>query len=113
MVRFQAVLEKHGDTQLSTRELWAAVGVPTRTLTICCAEFLGMSPGKYVRLRRLNLVRAALRRAPATASVSELARRYGFTELGRFAVAYRALFGEAPSTTLRHAQKISVSLKSA
>ena len=114
MIRFEAVLAKHGDRQLSTRELCAAVGVPARTLTICCAEFLGMSPGNYVRLRRLNLVRAALRRAnPATASVSELARRYGFSELGRFAVAYRALFGETPSTTLRHAQKIGAHLQSA
>jgi AraC-like DNA-binding protein len=114
MVRFEAVLAKHGDRQLSTRELCAAVGVPARTLTLCCAEFLGMSPGNYVRLRLLNLVRAALRRAnPARASVSELARRYGFSELGRFAVAYRALFGEAPLTTLRHAQKIGAHLESA
>jgi len=113
MVRFEAVLAKHGYRQLSTRELCAAVGVPDRTLAICCAEFLGMSAGSYVRLRRLNLVRTALRRAPATASVSDIARRYGFTELGRFAVAYRALFGEAPSITLRHAQKMAVSLKSA
>ena len=45
-----------------------------------------MSPGQYARLRRLNLVRAALQRAdPATASVSAIARQHGFSELGRFA----------------------------
>ena len=105
MVRFEAVLAKHGNRQLSTRELRAALGVPDRTLAICCEEFLGMSPGNYVRLRRLNLVRAALQRAnPTTTSVSELARRYGFSELGRFAVKYRTVFGETPSSTLRYAQ---------
>jgi transcriptional regulator GlxA family with amidase domain len=69
---------------------------------MCCADFLGMSPGQYARVRRLNLVRAALRRAePATTAIAEVARQYGFCELGRFAASYRATFGEAPSTTLR------------
>jgi AraC-like DNA-binding protein len=61
-----------------------------------------MSPGQYARLRRLNLVRAALRRAdPAATSIAEIARQYGFSELGRFAAAYRTAFGETPSATLR------------
>jgi hypothetical protein len=67
MARFEAVLAAHCDRQLSTRELCTAVGVVGRTLEVCCEEFLAMSPGSYVRLRRLNLVRAALRQAdPAT-----------------------------------------------
>ena len=60
-----------------------------------------MGPGRYLRLSRLNRVRAALRRAnPATASVAEVARCFQFSELGRFAAAYRETFGELPSTTL-------------
>jgi AraC-like DNA-binding protein len=101
MVRFEEVLAAHCGRQLHTRELRAAVAVPERTLGICCAEFVGMSPGSYIRIRRLNLARAALLRAdPATASVREIARRYGFSELGRFAAVYRGAFGEAPSATL-------------
>jgi AraC-like DNA-binding protein len=38
---------------------------------------------------------------PGTASVSEVARRYGFRDPGRFATNYRALYGELPSATLR------------
>jgi AraC-like DNA-binding protein len=53
-------------------------------------------------LRRL--ARFALRRAdPTTATVAEIARRFQFSELGRFAVAYRRIFGEMPSITLSKA----------
>jgi AraC-like DNA-binding protein len=60
-----------------------------------------MSPNQYIRLRRLNLVHVALQDAdPATENVAKTARRYGFSELGRFAAVYRSVFGENPSTTL-------------
>jgi transcriptional regulator GlxA family with amidase domain len=38
---------------------------------------------------------------PATASVAEIARTHQFLEPGRFAVIYRTIFGEMPSSTLR------------
>jgi len=50
------------------------------------------------------MVRAVLRDADTPpASVEEVARRYGFSELGRFAAIYRTVFGEIPSMTLRRA----------
>jgi AraC-like DNA-binding protein len=101
MARFEEVLAEHEMARIPTPELAAVVGVAERSLRTCCAKFLGMSPSQYMRLRRLNLVREALRRAdPATASVGAIARQYGFSELGRFAGAYRTAFGEVPSTTL-------------
>jgi len=102
MARFEEVLASPVDTPRSIPEIAAAVGVTEQTLRRCCRKFLGMSPNQYARLRRLNLVRTALRRAdPTTASIGAIAKQYGITELGRFAVAYRAIFGESPSTTLR------------
>jgi AraC-like DNA-binding protein len=104
MVRFEQALAASDARQPSAPELSAAISVPERTLRLCCAECLGLSPSRYIRLRRLNMVRLALRRAdPTTASVAEIAHRYQFSELGRFAVVYRATFGEAPSATLRSA----------
>jgi AraC-like DNA-binding protein len=102
MVRFEDALATYGDPHLSLPALCSAIGVPERSLRACCAEFLGMSPTRYHLLRRLNMARSALRRAdPRTTSVAEIARNHQFHELGRFAVAYRTVFGEMPSFTLR------------
>ena len=50
----------------------------------------------------MHLARRALVQAvPGTTTVTEIATANGFWELGRFAVEYRALFGEAPSVSLR------------
>jgi hypothetical protein len=49
----------------------------------------------------MHLVRRALLRSePSTATVTQIVTDHGFWELGRFS-AYRALFGESPSQTLR------------
>jgi AraC-like DNA-binding protein len=109
MVRFEEVLAEHPNRQLHLRELCAVIGVSERTLRSCCTEFLGISPSRYMLLRRLKAVRIALQDAdPAAASVAEIAGSCGFTELGRFAVAYRTAFGESPSTTLRRAPESGI-----
>ena len=92
---------KSGET-LYMAELCAAVGATYWTLRDCCLEHLGMSPKRYLWMRRINLARLALWRADAAkTTVTEIATNYGFWELGRFSVAYRSLFGEPPSTALR------------
>jgi AraC-like DNA-binding protein len=102
MVRFEETLSKLADDRPSISRLCAEIGVAERTLRMCCAEFMGLSPTRYILLQRLNKARAALRRAdPSTTSVAEIARDHQFLELGRFAVTYRTIFGESPSVTLQ------------
>lgn len=105
MIRFEEVLAEHLSRPLHMPELCEMVGVGDRTLRSCCAEFLGISATRYVLLRRLRETYRALRDADPMVNISVLARRYGFTELGRFGGAYSTVFGESPSTTLRHAPK--------
>ena len=100
--RLERVLEANPDRTFYSGELCSAAGVSDRTLRVCCQEHLGMSPKRYLWLRRMHLARRALRMADrATATVTEIATNYGFWEFGRFSVGYRSLFGESPSTTLR------------
>lgn len=102
MIQFEEVLAEHLSQPLCLRELCGLIGVTERTLRLCCTEFLGVSPSRYVLLRRLKQARITLRAAdPATASVAEIARACGFSELGRFAGVYQTAFGEPPSATLR------------
>jgi AraC-like DNA-binding protein len=99
--RFEDLLAANSDRPMHLPEICAAVGACERTLRACCEEHLGMSPTRYLWLRRMHLVqRALLLCDPASTTVTQTATGYGFWELGRFAVSYRQLFGESPSATL-------------
>ena len=100
MRRFHDVVERNTGEALYLSTLCRAVGASARTLQDCCHEHLG--PVRFLWLRRMHLARTALVMAdPATATVTSIAGAYGFWELGRFAVAYRELYGELPRVTLR------------
>lgn len=102
IARFEELLAANYDRPLHLAEICAAIGVSERTLRVSCVEHLGMGPVRYLWLRRMHLARRALvLTAPGSATVTEIATANGFWELGRFAVEYRALFGETPSATLR------------
>jgi AraC-like DNA-binding protein len=102
IARFEEFLEANPNTPLYLADVCAAVGAAERTLRGACEEHLGMGPIRYLTLRRLHLVRRALVRAdPSMARVTQIAMDHGFWELGRFSVAYRQLFGETPSDSLR------------
>ncbi len=84
---------------LYTTDICAALGVAGRTLYEAFVAVHGMSPHKYLHLRRLNHARDVLRSGQA-AQVKAAALGAGFWNLGRFSQAYRELFGEFPSQTL-------------
>jgi len=102
MRRFRRVVEENPEQPLYIPEICKAIRVPNRTLRMVCQEHLGMGPKRYLLLRRMHLARRALRQAaPDATSVTDIATRFGFWQLGRFAVEYQSLFGESPSATLR------------
>jgi AraC-like DNA-binding protein len=101
MRKFHTAIERHLDQPLYIPELCVEIGASERTLRVCCQEYLGMSPKRYLLMRRMRLVWRALRDSAVTdTTVTEVATQYGFWQFGRFAGEFKALFGESPSITL-------------
>jgi AraC-like DNA-binding protein len=99
---FEAAVEANFDRPLLISDLCRIVDVSERTLRNICQEQMRMSPHRFLALRRLHLARRALLRSDQqSATVTGIAMSHGVWELGRFAVAYKSLFGESPSATLR------------
>jgi len=81
--------------------LAARMHLSPRTLHKAFVSVTGMGPHLYFRHCALNRAREALLKAhPAEDKVTAIAADLGFTEIGRFSVRYRELFGESPSQTL-------------
>lgn len=101
VTRITRFLEARGSSHLHLAELCGAAGVSERTLRSIFHEVFGIGPGRYLRMRRLELIRVALAMAdPAQDTVAAIATRYGFSDGGRMARDYLVLFGEYPSATL-------------
>jgi len=84
---------------ITLEDLVAVSGVPGRTLQRHFADNLGCGPMAYLQKLRFQAARDELTQAHAT--VTEIALKWGFGNLGRFSVTYRRMFGESPSQTLK------------
>ncbi len=105
IVRRVLTLIDHEDEPLSLSDLSRAIGASKRTIRNAFHDVYGLSPKRFLIRHKLEAVHAALLQVDhAPRAVTRAATEYGFFELGRFAGAYRRLFGELPSETVRHAQ---------
>jgi AraC-like DNA-binding protein len=86
--------------QYTVVDLAQAAGVGVRQLQKLFRDEFDMNPTEYLRNARLDRARSDLLSADAT-TVGEVAYRWGFNHLGRFAAHYEHKFGESPSRTLR------------
>lgn len=82
--------------------LCLALRASPRTIEAAFKTCTGMGPHRFFLRRRLNRARGLLLKGKAGAvGVTDVALQLGFTELGRFSIRYRELFGESPSATLK------------
>jgi AraC-like DNA-binding protein len=88
----------------SVRELCRVSGTSYVTLERGFKETYGLSPRTYLKGLRLARVRRDLSQPDRTTTVTGVALRWGFLELGRFAGEYLRRFGDSPSETLRRAR---------
>lgn len=94
----RAILSADLSRPIYSQELALELGVSVRHLHDAVWRSRGMSLHRYLRLRRLWLVRKRL--LAGARSVKDCALAFGFWHLGDFARSYRAQFGEPPSETL-------------
>jgi len=84
------------------------LGCSRRSLIQGCTELMGLGPIELLRAQRLERVHQALlagNQEPAlsTASVGDIAQRFGFRSRGHFSAAYQEQYGQSPSQTLNQA----------
>jgi transcriptional regulator GlxA family with amidase domain len=76
--------------------------VSVRGLQMAFRKTLDMTPLDYLRRVRLSEAHRELQAAtPDATTVTDVSRRWGFTNSSRFAHAYREEFGESPRQTLQ------------
>jgi transcriptional regulator GlxA family with amidase domain len=98
--RFVKLARANLDKPTRIPDLSRVLGVEPRQLRRACQAILGVMPVSHLHTLRLSEVRHTLSTPNGAAStITEVASRFGFHELGRFAAAYRAAFGEHPSET--------------
>jgi len=96
----------HAHLPLDTTTVAQHVDLTVRGLQQAFTRHLGTTPTEYLRGVRLDRARVELREAgPDTSTVADVARRWGFGHLGRFAASYAERFGEYPSETLAAASR--------
>jgi AraC-like DNA-binding protein len=104
------VIEAEAHRPLTVSVLAARSHVSVRSLQQGFRAHVGTTPMAYLRDVRLHRARRDLLQAdPAIDTVASFAFRWGFTNLGRFAAAYAARYGENPGTTLRRSAPGAVS----
>ena len=101
---FEEVARENIRTFVHVADLSRIAEVNQRTLSRAFREVCGIGPYRYLQQLRLNEVRRVL--LSEGGSITEVAMRFGFRELGKFGVLYRKAFGESPSETRRRAQSV-------
>ncbi|MCR5978640.1 helix-turn-helix domain-containing protein [Gordonia jinghuaiqii] len=83
-------------------ELAEIGAVSARRLQQGFRECVGLSPMEYLLDVRLECIHNDLLAGSETATITDIATRWGVMHTGRFAAAYRRKYGVTPSETRRH-----------
>ncbi|OOL31688.1 AraC family transcriptional regulator [Rhodococcus rhodochrous] len=99
--RVMDAIQQDPARQWTAAEMADLVGVSVRRIQQGFRECVGMTPMEYLADVRLERVHAELSVTDCTATISDVALRWGIMHTGRFAAAYRRKYGVSPSETLR------------
>ena len=106
--RADQFITEHLTDDITLDDIIGAAGVPARTLYHGFERFVGHSPKKWLRMRRIEAARADIIASEGTIAITDLALRYWIGHAGRFASLYRQIYGEAPSVTLARVRENAI-----
>ncbi|WP_033290744.1 AraC family transcriptional regulator [Amycolatopsis jejuensis] len=95
------LIERDPSAELSVERLALEAGTTPRSLQRHFKEYVGCSPREYVQSIRLARAHSDLQAAPPGTTVTDIALKWGFGHVPRFAGAYQARYGVRPSETLK------------
>jgi transcriptional regulator GlxA family with amidase domain len=102
VARFECRARTNPGAFKNISEFCRIASVSQSTLLRAFHTIYDTTPLLHLRALRLDQARQALLSSRARhETVTKIATRYGFGELGRFAADYRERFGESPSETLQ------------
>jgi AraC family ethanolamine operon transcriptional activator len=98
---------RHMDGKINIASLAEQHNISEKTLQNSFKSLFGFTPNLFLRQMKLNLVHYELKVNNAhDITVSGVARKWGFTHMGRFSHYYTQLFGENPSETLKKTKEL-------
>ncbi len=96
--RGEEYLREHLASPIGLIDMCEELGVSARTIQYAFRERFGIGPIEYLRMLRLNAVKADLKLASnQRVTVRDVAVNWGYRHLGNFAADYKRHFGVLPS----------------
>ncbi|MFF2051084.1 helix-turn-helix transcriptional regulator [Leifsonia sp. NPDC058194] len=97
-----AYMESNVAESISVADIADAARLSARGLQEAFQRVVGDTPTRYLRRIRLEAARSELQRSDRSdgVTVAQIAHRWGFAHVPRFATYYRETFGESPRDTL-------------
>ncbi|MDO3435651.1 AraC family transcriptional regulator [Rhizobium sp. CBN3] len=94
-------MQEHIADPISLSEIAMAAKVSVRTLQQGFRQFRNTTPIAYLHEIRMVAAHRELLQLDGTQPIGDIALRWGFTHLGRFAAEYKKRFGQLPSQTVK------------
>lgn len=92
----------HLEKPLTLKQLAQNLGSSSSALSYGFQDLFGISPMRYLKVRRLNAVRQRLKASePESCTIATLACQFGFYSPSHFTKDYKAMFVELPSETFK------------
>ena len=100
--RAEVYIRAHTEGAVRLSQIAQAAGCSVRALQLAFRAFRDTTPMALLKQARLAQARSELVAAhPGATTVTEVAAKYGFYNMGRFAHDYKTAFRQSPSETLR------------